>query len=415
MASPQPAVNPSPLKLSFSSTRLPQVDWLRAVAALGVFVFHVSALSGFPKRVLPAFAISGRSFSHIPSPLSLGASGVNLFFVLSGFCLALQQWRRGDTILRGRALRAYARNRVARIVPAYWAAILVSAAVVVCLTGVEVRQILGTAVLHLFFLHGFDPRSFLSLNGALWSMAVEVQFYVVFPIVLRLYAKHGGKRFLLIIGGVTLGYRLLVSVLPLPTQPIGGIELASLLSYQLPGRILEFALGMWLADLYLHKPEQSKAIFAWAWIPILPVALWCRAAGPSALADPMLGILYCAITGFAVLSMGVRTGGITSFMEQRAAAFGRASYSFFLIHLPILEIIVRFWPVDYAHPYLSFARLSLVGFAFSAAAGALLYHGVEWPLWERLRAPHVGLRGVADNMPLPTPAVTTYGHARLSS
>lgn len=415
MRPPQPAVNPSSLKLSFASARLPQVDWLRAIAALGVFVFHVSALAGFPKRVLPAFTISGRSFSHIPSPLSLGASGVNLFFVLSGFCLALQQWRRGDTTLSGRALRIYARNRVARIVPAYWAAILVSAAVVVCLTGVEVRQLLGTVVLHLFFLHGFDPHSFLSLNGALWSMAVEVQFYVVFPIVLRFYAKRGPKQFLLVMAGLTVAYRLLVALLPLPTQPIGGIELASLLSYQLPGRILEFALGMWLADLYLHKPDQWKAICAWAWIPILPVALWCRAAGPSFLADPMLGVLYCSITGFAVLWMGVRTGGITSFMEQRAAAFGRASYSFFLIHLPVLQILVRFWPADYTHPYAAFLRLSLVGFVFSAAAGAVLYHGVEWPLWERLRSPHAGQRAVANTVPSPTPAVATYGHARLSS
>jgi peptidoglycan/LPS O-acetylase OafA/YrhL len=385
VASPQPADNPSVLKTRFTSARLPQVDWLRAAAALGVFFFHVSGLAGFPKRVLPEFALWGRHFSRVPSPLTLGASGVNLFFVLSGFCLALQQWRRGGKILNGRALRTYARNRVARIVPAYWGAIIVSAAVVVWLTGVAFRQIARTLVLHLLFLHGFDPHSFLTLNGALWSMAIEVQFYVFFPVLLRLYEKHGGLRFLALVGGVTVGYRLLVALLPLPSQPIGGIELGSLLLYQMPGRVLEFALGMWLADLYLHEPNQWKAVFAWAWIPILPCALWCRSAGPAFLADPMLGVLYCAITGFAVICLGGRTGGIASFVEQRAAAFGRASYSFFLIHLPILEILVRYWPADYTHPYMTFLRLSSVGFAFSAAAGGVLYHTIELPLWDRFR------------------------------
>ncbi|HET7212966.1 MAG TPA: acyltransferase [Terriglobia bacterium] len=377
------------LKMPFASARLPQVDWLRALAALGVFFFHVSALAGFPKRVLPEFALWGRHFARVPSIFSLGASGVNLFFVLSGFCLALQQWRRGAKTLSGRGLRAYARNRVARIVPAYWAAILVSAAVVVWLTGAAFRQIVGTVALHLLFLHGFDPHSFLTLNGALWSMAIEVQFYVFFPVLLRLYEKHGGVRFLALVGAATVGYRLIVALLPLPSQPIGGIELGSLLMYQMPGRVLEFALGMWLADLYLHNPNQWNATFAWIWIPILPVALWCRAAGPAFLADPMLGILYCAITGFAVICLGVQTGGVTSLLEQRAAAFGRASYSFFLIHLPVLEILMRYWPADNEHPYATFLRLSLVGFAFSAAAGALLYHTVELPLWDRYRAPAV--------------------------
>lgn len=373
------------VKANFEVGRLPQVDWLRALAAFGVFVFHVSGLAGFPKFVLPAFNLGTRHFSHVPSFFTLGATGVNLFFVLSGFCLALQQWRKGNTTIEGRALRNYARNRVARIVPAYWAAVLFSAVIAICL-GSVVRKLLLTTSLHLLFLHGFDPYSFLSLNGALWSMAIEVQFYFCFPVLLRVYHKLGAGRFLLLLGSASVSYRLLVGVLPLPTQPISGIELSSLLSYQLPGRILEFALGMWLADAYLHRRDEWRAWFRWGWIPILPLALWTRAAGPRPLADPMMGLLYCAITGSTVFVMGVRTGGFTSWVEKQAATLGRASYSFFLIHVPVIDVVARFSPADPAHPYTSFVRLALIGGSISAAVAAALYQAIELPLWNRFRS-----------------------------
>jgi peptidoglycan/LPS O-acetylase OafA/YrhL len=208
---------------------------------------------------------------------------------------------------------------------------------------------------------------------------------VLFPTLLRSYEKVGATRFVLLLGSVNVAYRLLIAELPLPSQPIGEIELASLLSYQLPGRILEFALGMRLADLYLHKRDYWKARFAWAWIPLLPVALWCRAAGPRFLADPVMGVLYFTITASVVLCIGPRTTGITSFVEEHAAAFGRASYSFFLIHLPVLDVLARVWPADYAHPYSSFARLFVVGFLSSAGIAAALYHGIELPVWKRMR------------------------------
>ncbi|MCU1306530.1 MAG: putative rane protein [Acidobacteriaceae bacterium] len=373
------------MRVHLDASRLPQIDWLRALAALGVFVFHVSALAGFPKLVLPDFSLFGKHFSHVPSVFTLGATGVNLFFVLSGFCLALQQWRRGEKILSGRALQSYARNRAARIVPAYWAAVILSMMVAIYLSSFGVRQLFVTTVVHLLFLHGFDPHSFLSLNAALWSMAIEVQFYVCFPMLLRLYQKLEATKFLFLLGSASMAYRLLVAALPLPTRPFGGIELGSFLSYQIPGRILEFALGMWLADVYLHRRDEWKSTFAWVWMPLLPAALWCRAAGPRFMADPVMGVLYCAVTGFAIFYMGALAVGITSFGEARAAAFGRASYSFFLIHLPVLDLVARRWPADYGHPYASFGRLFVVGFLTSAVASAALYHGVELPLWKRMR------------------------------
>jgi peptidoglycan/LPS O-acetylase OafA/YrhL len=105
-----------------SADRLLNIDCLRGLAALEVFVFHVSCAAGFEKRTLPAFRFRYGTVT-LPNFLSLGASGVSLFFVISGFCLALQQWRAKRETL-GVDCAPYFRNRFARIVPAYWAPFL---------------------------------------------------------------------------------------------------------------------------------------------------------------------------------------------------------------------------------------------------------------------------------------------------
>src|SRR4051812_32160566 len=95
--------------------RFPQVDGLRAFAALAVLVTHTAFLSGF----------NGRGFAgEVTARLDVG---VTLFFVISGFLLyrpfvaARLEGRAGPRVTR------YARRRVLRIVPAYWLALTVLA------------------------------------------------------------------------------------------------------------------------------------------------------------------------------------------------------------------------------------------------------------------------------------------------
>ena len=111
--------------------RLLSIDCLRGAAALAVFLFHVAVVANFPKRTLPPFTLFHHTYENLISPLGLGASGVNLFFVISGFCLALQQWRAGRPHLfigeARPALLRYIRNRTARIGPAYWLTVVISA------------------------------------------------------------------------------------------------------------------------------------------------------------------------------------------------------------------------------------------------------------------------------------------------
>lgn len=369
-----------------SADRIPDIDWLRGAAALGVFVFHVAGVAGFPKRTLPPFSIAGRTFASLLSPLSLGASGVSLFFVLSGLCLALQQLRAGRDRLPAGETGKYFRSRASRIVPAYWVAVLVSAAVTLWTGAVPARDVGIDTALHLFFLHGFDRTAFLSLNSALWSMATEVQFYLLFPWLFALHGRLGGARFVAVTGIFNLAYRVAVAFVPFVDGPESGVSTSALLAYQIPGRVWEFALGMYLAELMLRDAASLRRLFAWLWIPALLFSLWCRAFGPSYLPEMAFGMLYTALSGLVLITgKGAAPGLVRRFLQTWGARFGRSSYSFFLLHAVVLLVIDVLVPGSPGHPYRRALFLFSLGLPITVVAATGLYLEIELPLWKRLR------------------------------
>lgn len=163
------------LKVHEAMVRFSQIDALRGFAALGVFFFHVAMSVGFDKRVLPPIDIFGRTLSNVPDVFSLGAAGVSLFFVLSGFCLSLKP------IGNGFLLASYYRDRFSRIYPSYFVAVIFSLAVT-DFRGIDWSPLEVAGVL--LFMQGGVQEWVFSLNGALWSMSTEVQFYLLFPLFL---------------------------------------------------------------------------------------------------------------------------------------------------------------------------------------------------------------------------------------
>ncbi len=371
-----------------SRRQLPVLDALRAIAALAVFVFHASVLAGFDKRTLPTFRILGHTFARVPSPLGLGSTGVHLFFLVSGFCLALQQWRRGRrTFTCMSHLREYAWGRLARIVPSYWVTILVSLVVAAALlppTAIEFEKGLSYhTLMHALFLHGFDPDTWLSLHGGLWSMVTEVQFYLLFPLMLALYARVGGLRFVVLLTVANLVFRLLLA------HPwMSSSAWVPVLAYQLPGRIAEFAFGIALCDLYLRATPLNKWVtrFSIALVPLVVIAISVRAAGPAFAADLPFGFMYFALCGVLLLKRQVeqKDSPLADRALSMAARFGRCSYSFFLVHFPIMLVLYRKCTIDEAHQWARFFYFIAAAAPLSVVSAWVLNRGVEIPMWRLL-------------------------------
>jgi peptidoglycan/LPS O-acetylase OafA/YrhL len=331
-----------------------RIDVLRGIAALGVLLLHI--LHAWYLGVgtdLPA-ELRLRQTEHwlgiATIPLSFGFLGVNLFFLLSGFCI--HAWYLGEKD-KSRELHygSYLTRRFWRIYPAYVAAIVFSLACLAvaeylrsALHGApEVSAIASNALektlRYLVFAHTLKFETFGGYNPPLYTMAIEVHFYLLYPVVLLLFRRIGPTR--------TLIASILLSMLATAYAKLDGSEEVSRL-------VMDSALVRW--------PEWIAGCFL--------VERWRRAAPGPDHSRQMLRLGGLAMICLAMaLYLQVRlhltlnvlwTGGLalllplylhrmstpTSRLENWLAGVGLFSYSLYLIHWPILRIAAILMPVS---------------------------------------------------------------------
>ncbi|MCA1670029.1 MAG: acyltransferase, partial [Thermomicrobia bacterium] len=194
--------------------------------------------------------------------------GVDLFFVLSGFLLA-QHWMRADYLGAPRpSLRRYFRQRIFRIVPAYYVCLFLT---VLLLTPgyIPVVYVTGhfgvlSLLSHLGFMQyafPFSAGSF-GVDAQFWTLTIEAMFYVTLPFFVRFFLRNRWMIALPVaallnviwlvlcrnsLGPVVHFYR---DYLSQPFTPEAAVRY--IMSYQYPGHFLHFALGMTLANLYVR-------------------------------------------------------------------------------------------------------------------------------------------------------------------
>ena len=172
-------------------TRVPELDGLRGLAILMVVVFHYISQEGA--------APTGGVTHYLQRLGILGWSGVDLFFVLSGFLI-------GGILMDARAsafyYRTFCARRFFRIIPIYYlwvtayiALIGIAGARIQALSNSGVAPPSGLPVYSYYlFLQNFQASGFAGLVGAwlghLWSLAVEEQFYLIAPLVVRFVSSR---------------------------------------------------------------------------------------------------------------------------------------------------------------------------------------------------------------------------------
>ncbi len=210
----------TPLPSRSTGFYAPELDGLRTIAVIGVMFAHFS--------------------STVPQYFEPGAPGVRLFFVLSGFLITQVLWRARDrceaaqTSRRG-ALRQFCIRRVFRLWPLYFASLALGYAVKVDGSETSFAWHAGFATNHYVFHHQHWP----GLLSHYWTLAVEQQFYIVWPFVM-LWAPGRWLRPILIamlIAG-PLGRALPIAL------GVSGPDYAHVL---LPGCLDFFAIGAAIA------------------------------------------------------------------------------------------------------------------------------------------------------------------------
>jgi peptidoglycan/LPS O-acetylase OafA/YrhL len=230
--------------------RVAIINALRGAAILAVIYHHVFAR--FTPPGTGAFEIGGLQLLPL-APLANGWLGVSLFFVLSGFVLALPYERGARNLGSWVDVRAFLVRRAARLLPLYY---LVS---LVCFAFLATQAAWTlTNFIHLMALtFPFTAETFFpSYNWVLWSLGVEIGFSVLFPALLLLRFRIGIAGFLTGSLIFSAGFRVFGN------QPRFWTE-HPVLNYVkdgIPGRLDDFVLGMVIAAIFVRAGDWRPSV-----------------------------------------------------------------------------------------------------------------------------------------------------------
>lgn len=354
--------------------RSSRIESLRAVAALGVLVGHT---------FLIALAYRGTSAGLKNQLISGGLLAVFLFFTLTGYLLYwpfVRHYHGGARL----DLARYARNRALRILPLYWVAVVVLLAVD------PLGAHRGDWWRYALFLQNYSPRTVERLDSPMWSLAVEVQFYIMLPLLAAAIGRisRGSVRRALVavvaLGCASFALRLAKVILASSTGfgPLYG-------PLSLPTLFFFFTTGMVIALLRLAWEERRpRWLRGWLGSPdvwlVAAIPLWCLAA-----VDPRRESLIAAgaflVVAACVLAPG--RGWLVRVLDVRPlAAVGVASYSLYLWHVPLLVYLSGIHLVfsdsaptrDLTPPH-SFAQLLACALPACVAVALASYAVVEAP------------------------------------
>ena len=332
---------------------------MRALAALWVMFGHIYLFAiGWQAQTLWAMPLNLLMYMHL---------GVNLFLVLSGYCLALPVVRQGYRVAAG--WPSFFTARTFRILPPYFATLalilLVNCFVPLAawgrhdlgLTATISAPVWWTNLLLLQDVYG----QYNNINGAFWSIACEWHLYFTFPALIWLLRRYGLSVLLAV--GALLAWGLTALSGAYPRLPLVDASVP-----QPPHFIVLFVLGIAAAAL-AHGAEfatwraRLRGYLGWIVLlllallgvalyrhPILDIATLTRFLNRLTLIDPLTGIFSAALLVW--LSGLAPRQHLRRLFEQRVLVWiGGFSYSLYLVHIPIVAALFEgllHWP-HYAH------------------------------------------------------------------
>jgi peptidoglycan/LPS O-acetylase OafA/YrhL len=340
---------------------------------------YIDALRGY--AILMVIAVhSSLYFSDLPHTIKIltdqGARGVQLFFVASALTLCLS-WR-----ARGGGLAPFYVRRLFRIAPMFWLAMVFFLTTqglgprLYAPDGIGPRHIAMTAL----FLHGLLPDTITSVVPGGWSVADEVAFYAIFPLLFFALSRMTLSRAIVSTIVVTLVCILISRIagrygqfLPEQDQGLWGAFIVLWFPRQFPC----FIFGMLIFKIATtgHPPSRATArvlvvasAAAMVAIPLLENVKYITPLG--------LPITYGSL--FAIFSFGLMAWQPKVIVNNVIGWIGKISFSGYLIHLALISRVPLIRPFD--SPTLDFTVMFAIIGVLTVAISSVTYLMIERPM-----------------------------------
>jgi len=351
--------------LTDNKKSLISIDIARAIAALGVFFYHQHIgdyLAQYTKI---------KAFDYIDN---FGAAyAVPLFFLISGYCIHLSNLKYVQ-LNKELPLKVYYKRRFLRIYPPYLVAVIFSI-LVNLLTHFGSMPTLTDLFVHAFSLQGFTVQYFNTINLVLWTITIEIAFYIIYPIFYYLRLKFSLKLALLttfIVSCLSIVYLSLQQTITLP-------------QYYLVFNIwFSWCCGAYIADKLFFNPKAFQKLtfkIVYGLILVLFVYATFYPSHYFSIVQYQLKILIWTGPLIYLLSLEDWFARHKSWFLHIIACIGLSSYSLYLLHEPLIAI------KNYlVHAYLpnEFQKAGvIIGIIFIPIIAWLSYRYIERPFMVR--------------------------------
>jgi peptidoglycan/LPS O-acetylase OafA/YrhL len=375
--------------------RVAGLDGLRGLAALYVLVHHCWLLTfrGYPANTGPDW-LTWLVYGHL---------AVVVFITVSGFSLAISPARKGWR-LGGTA--EFARRRSWRILPPYWAALVLSLLIAWVITP-QPHSV--TPDLHSIVVYGLllqDLTVAPTPNLAFWSIAVEAMLYLAFPLLLLIRRRMGAAAVALLVAVPVIAYGL-------GDPSVSDADRAIGLTPQFAPL---FAAGMLAAGVVVARERVRR--LPWHWLAAVagaPVLVLLVVKGTVWSANHFYWIDLAVAPGIAMLLAALATRRpslLVRFLDSRPMRrLGSFSYSLYLIHVPVVVAITRIRHLPHAAPGLPNFWLTTAMAVPTCLIGAWIFASIfEIPFqrhrgWAALRTAARARLGRPATTATPAPAV----------
>jgi len=250
-------------RITSGATWIPEIDGLRFVAILSVVMFHLTgqivAKSGYVVSTHPIYHFVSQFFGN-------GSRGVELFFVISGFILGRPFARHYLLGEKKVSLGNYYLRRLTRLEPPYLLNLLLCALAIYVYFHAPIKELAQHLLISALYAHQLFYRTVSTLNGVTWSLEIEVQFYLLVPLLVLIYRVRNAilrRGILLLTMLVASGYELWLFNMALWEKP-SGILYSTVFFY-----LQYFLAGLLLSDIYLTALPQWRPSRWWDFASLL--------------------------------------------------------------------------------------------------------------------------------------------------